>query len=324
MRILIVAKDRQPGEILRLNLHEGLGQLAERVEFTTDIQAAAKIIEKTHPDVVLIMGFPGGHSEAMIINVRQLDGQRHTGIIVMASVDEEFDELAVRNYRAGADDVISATVSLVVLCAKISTVFQHKLLADELRATVHKLELRTLTDELTGLSNMRAFMKRYSVSIQSCMKGTTGVALVMMDLDHFKKVNDTMNHMVGSHVIKTIGQIIGKNPAFEWDDFACRYGGDEYILVLHGRDPEAQMKKAEVIRALIAAADIKFQDYQIKVTCSLGLCWAPPSFSGKPEDLVKGADAMLYKSKASGRNCLNGMILSYPIDFTRIGSEQLL
>ena len=215
-------------------------------------------------------------------------------------------------------------MSVAILRAKIITVFNNKLIADELRAAVHKLEVRTLTDELTGLGNMRSFMKRFSGSIQRCIKGEAGVAIVMMDLDHFKKVNDSMNHMVGSHVIKTIGHVLAKSHVLESEDFACRYGGDEYILVLHGQDAAAQMSKAEAIRNLIAVAEINFQDHRLKVTCSMGLCWVPPGFTGKPEDLVKGADAMLYKSKASGRNCLKGMALRYPVDFAQVGSSHLL
>ncbi len=324
MRLLIVGKDRHAGEVLRLNLQESLGSVASIVEFCGDIQAAHQVVKQTHPDVLIIVGFTSGYSEALIINTRQLDGQRHTGVIVMAAVDEGFDQLAVQNFSAGADDVISSSMSLAVLRAKIITVFNHKLIADELRAAVHKLELRTQTDELTGLCNMRAFMKRYATSIQRCVKGDIGVAIVMIDLDHFKKVNDTMNHMVGSHVIKTIGHLLGKNQVLDADDFACRYGGDEYILVLHGQDPAAQMNKAETIRTMIAAADMTFQDYRIKVTCSMGLCWVSPGFGGKPEDLVKGADAMLYKSKASGRNCLKGMTLRYPVDFAQVAPSSLL
>ena len=324
LSLLIVGKDHHAGNVLRLSLQDSLGRLASRVDFVNDPKVALSIYTQTHPDVLLIDGFSSGHSEALIINARNYDGKRHTGVIVMAAMDEGFDQLAVNNYNAGADDVVGSNMSVAILRSKIMTVFNHKLTADELRAMVHKLELRTMTDELTGLFNMRAFMKKFGNSIQHCGNGGTGVAIVMMDLDHFKRVNDSMNHMVGSHVIKTVGHLLGKNQVFEADDFACRYGGDEYIMVLHGQSEMSQMRKADVIRELIASMEIKFQGHNVNVTCSMGLCWVPPGFAGKPEDMVKGADAMLYKSKAAGRNCLTGMILRYPVDFSHIGPSHLM
>jgi diguanylate cyclase (GGDEF)-like protein len=324
MSILIACRDQNEGSLLKMGLQETLAPHVKWIETCHDPKEAFNIYKKDHPDVLLIFGFSSGYSEALIINARNLDGKRHTGIVVMAPLSENFDRLAVNNYNAGADDVVSANLSLAIMKSKIITVFNHKLAADELRSVIHKLQAMTLRDELTGLANMRGFLKRFAGSIKECEQGPNGLAVIMMDLDKFKRINDTMNHMVGSHIIKSVGHILGNNPFLDPQDFAARYGGDEFIAVLHGPDAKAQMAKADKIRKLVEAKEFKFQEFDVKITCSIGLCWVQPKLPVKPEDIVKGADAMLYKSKDAGRNTVTGMSLRYPIDFNSIGRTHLI
>jgi diguanylate cyclase (GGDEF)-like protein len=324
MNILLVSKNQSSGNMLVLSLQDALGPAVARIDLVNDPQVAFSIYKRSHPDVLLIDGFPSAFSEALIINAREFDGKRHTGVIVMAAAGEHFDQLAINNYNAGADDVVASSIGVGILRVKILSVFIHKMMADELRAAVHKMETIVMTDELTGLHNMRSFLKKFGKSVSQCAKGLTGVAVVMADLDHFKKVNDTMNHMVGSHVIKTVGQLIGKSKVLEGEDFACRYGGDEFLIVLHGLNPQDQMRKAEAMRLEIEKLAIRFQSYQIHVTSSMGLCWVPAKFEGAPENIVKGADAMLYRSKALGRNRLSGLTLEAGMDFSAIPDSLIL
>jgi len=324
LSILIVCRDRNEANMLVMGLRETMGQVLRRVDVESDPQAAILVYKKSHPDVVVICGFSSGYSEALVLHIRKIDGKRHTGIIVMAEMDEAFDTLAINNYNAGADDVVSVKTSVAILRMKITTVFNHKVAADELRTSVHKLQVMNLTDELTGLANMRGFLKKFALTLKDNQDGATGLAVIMMDLDHFKRVNDTMNHMVGSFIIKSVGHLLADNGYFEPTDFAARYGGDEYIIVLRGIDPRAMMAKADGVRRFIESKQFNFQEHSLRVTCSMGLCWIPPKFSGRPEDIVKCADAMLYKSKEAGRNAVTGMTLRYPIDFNHIGGTHLI
>ncbi len=322
--LLLVFRNRNEGNLLRMGLEDSMGKLISRIDVEFDPKSAFNAYKQKHPDVVIICGFETGYSEALIINIRKIDGKRHTGILVMAPVDQGYDLLAVNNFHAGADDVLSSNLSMAILKSKIITVFNYKLAADELRTLVHELAARNLTDELTGLANMRGFLKSFGASLKECQNGKFGVAVVMMDLDNFKRINDKMNHMVGSYIIKSVGKVLSSNNVFEAGDFAARYGGDEYIIVLHGLDPKKQMSKADAVRKIIEAKEFVFQDYKVRVTCSLGMCFVPPGFLGKPEDIVKGADMMLYKSKDAGRNSTTGMVLRYPIDFNHIGRSHLI
>ncbi len=299
---LIVASNRNEGLLLKTSLVDSLDKHAGHFEVIDDVKAAYSYYLQNHPDIVMTVGLPSAYSEALIIRIRRIDGDRHTGVIVLAPICDSFDRLAEDNFFAGADDVVSANLSAIILKSKLITVFNLKIATDNLRSAVHKLHRIALTDELTGLANMRGFLKNFESSV-SCLRDR-GFALVMMDLDKFKQINDSTNHMVGSHLIKSVGKILRENVFMSQFDYAARYGGDEYIFVLHGADVDEQVHKVDQIRSELAATKFEFQGHNLSITASFGLCWVDGSFSGAPENIVKAADAMLYRSKDLGRNRL--------------------
>jgi len=298
--ILIVCSNRHSGQVLGASLSDAMAPCLGSLEIVDDVKSGMLFYQRHHPDVVLISELPSSYSEAFTIRVRKVDGRRHTGILVMAPMLDNFDQLAEDNYAAGADDVVSSRISAAILRSKIISVFNLKLTTDDLRTAIHKLQQITLLDELTGLANMRGFLKGLSNSMEHNKR--TGIAVAMMDLDRFKRINDTTNHMVGSHIIKSVGRILYGNSCFGPLDFAARYGGDEFIIILHGDTMLEQKMKMESLRKIIEKTMFQFQDFNLRVTASIGLSWASRNFNGKPEDLVKLADAMLYRSKDLGRN----------------------
>ena len=322
--LLLVCRNRNEGNLLRIGIEETLGDILSHVELKNDVREAFESYKDKHPDVVIACGYPSGFSEALTINIRKLDGKRHTGIIIMAPIDEGVDQTVANNYHAGADDVISANTSLAILRSKLITVFNHKIAADELRTAIHKLALMSLTDELTGLSNMRGFLGRFGQSLQGCKTGASNLAVLMIDLDHFKRINDTMNHLMGSHVIKSVGHIIGGRGMLGPADYAARYGGDEYIVVLHGRDEAALKERAERLRLAICSAEFRFHGYVAKVTASVGMCFVGAGYDGAGEDIVKTADAMLYKSKENGRNQITHTRLGDSVNFDHVRRANLI
>lgn len=297
---LIVANNRNEGMLLKSSLVDSLDKYAGHFEVMDDVKTAYSYYLQNHPDIVMTVGLPSAYSEALIIRIRRVDGERHTGVIVLAPICDSFDRLAEDNFFAGADDVVSANLSSIILRAKLITVFNLKIATDNLRTAVHKLHRLALTDELTGLANMRGFLKKF----ESSMRGLSdrGFAVVMMDLDKFKQINDTTNHMVGSYLIKCVGKILSENSSMSQFDYAARYGGDEYIFVLHGSDVDEQIFKVDQIRAEVAKTKFEFQGHSISITASFGLCWVDGRFTGAPENIVKAADSMLYRSKDLGRN----------------------
>ncbi len=144
------------------------------------------------------------------------------------------------------------------------------------------------------------------------------LAVIMIDLDHFKNVNDTVNHLMGSYVISEVGKLIHSSGIIGPEDLGARYGGDEFIIFGHAPFLDGISEKAEKLRTLIAQTTFTRDSISIKITGSFGVAWAAPIFKGKAEDLIKAADYMLYRSKENGRNKVSSMILEQPIALDHI------
>ncbi len=335
--ILIVCSDKTEGELLRITMEDLVGEGLKKIAAVNGGEIAVAYIKEHHPDVVILTGISSGHSEAVVLQTRALDGERHTGIIVVSPKAAVYDNVATVHLRAGADVILPTGTSLIVVHLNVLALLTQKLEADEMRIALFKLQNMNLVDELTGLANMRSFLAKFAASFEKCRSGAYGLALIMLDLDHFKKVNDTTNHMVGSFVIKSVGHLIAQqigqqigqqidtaSPGGKCLDFAARFGGDEFIIVLHGTEATTLLEQAEVLRQTIEKKIFAFQGFSVNVSCSQGLCWVPPNFEGNATDVVKGADAMLYQSKGRGRNTIVGMNLWYPIDFNHIGGTHMI
>jgi two-component system, cell cycle response regulator len=160
-------------------------------------------------------------------------------------------------------------------------------------------ELATI-DGLTGVSNRREFNRRLTVEIERSRREGHPVSLLMVDIDHFKKLNDTYGHQSGDDALRHFSALIKKE--VRPGDLPARYGGEEFAVILPHADRSDVFAVAERLRTLIAAQDIEIQNNQrVKVTASLG-CATFPMDAATEESLMAEADAALYKAKKSGRN----------------------
>ncbi len=164
------------------------------------------------------------------------------------------------------------------------------------------------TDGLTGLYNHRVFQERIKEEILRASRYKRTLFLLMADIDHFKKVNDTYGHQVGDMVLKTVAEIIKKN--VRQLDFPARYGGEEFALILPETDCDNAYKVGERIRKAVEEHEFRLEDGRtFSVTISIGIACFP--FDSKDrEELVKKADQALYHAKKQGRNrvCLYNTI----------------
>lgn len=161
----------------------------------------------------------------------------------------------------------------------------------------HRLAMvASCTDELTGLNNRRAFFDSASVQHARCREGCTFVAVLMLDVDHFKQINDTAGHAAGDQVLQRIGAVI--SASLRDDDIAGRLGGEEFAILLPDTPLHTATEIAEHLRALIAKLNVNVEH---PVTASIGLAFAtaPASELGA---LLSSADKAMYHAKASGRN----------------------
>ncbi len=173
-------------------------------------------------------------------------------------------------------------------------------LTDELEASFHeKLESMVGRDELTGTLTRRKFDAALAQAIEGARQAGSAVAVLMMDMDGLKALNDAFGHHCGSHAISVVGKLIADR--FGAGAQACRFGGDEFIAFMVGTDRGEALVLAEDLRKHIEAAHIELDGVRLKPTLSIGVATFPDD--GADADAVaKAADAALYRAKAAGRN----------------------
>ena len=160
---------------------------------------------------------------------------------------------------------------------------------------------QAVTDELTGISNKRAFLDFAHKEAVRAERFGHALSLVMLDIDNFKGVNDTYGHLQGDEVLRRIGRILREES--RGVDEPARYGGEEFVIALPETDPEGAAELAERVRERIEGEPVPFVtgDGILRITASLGVARLPES-AGDVEELIEAADAALYKAKRSGKN----------------------
>ncbi|HSC85564.1 MAG TPA: GGDEF domain-containing protein [Pseudomonas sp.] len=158
-------------------------------------------------------------------------------------------------------------------------------------------------DYLTGLLNRRAFSERAKRSWRQAQREQQALALVMMDVDFFKRYNDHYGHGAGDEALRAIAQVIGRH-ARRPLDMTARYGGEEFVGLWYGLDEAAMLPILEAIRAEVEALGLEHarSDAASVVTLSIGLAWLLPQSQQNLEDCLRQADAALYLAKEQGRN----------------------
>jgi len=160
----------------------------------------------------------------------------------------------------------------------------------------------SITDHLTGAFNQKYFLDTLSKAFSYSLRHQSSLGLLMLDIDFFKKINDTYGHIVGDIVLKEFVKRIENNLRNE--DILCRYGGDEFAVIV--RDFKYGFVKiaAERIRLFFDGRSINCKDHKINISVSIGMATIDNENVSTPEDMIELADANLYKAKQSGGNCI--------------------
>jgi diguanylate cyclase (GGDEF)-like protein len=159
---------------------------------------------------------------------------------------------------------------------------------------------RTVRDDLTGLFNRAYFLNQVGpLAEQSALRGL-GVAILMLDVDHFKQVNDRFGHDAGDQVLREVASVLRE--ATRPEDLVARYGGEEFVLALPVVAPDQATERAERIREALAERRIRAGGAALHVTASLGLAFAPADRVSSGAALITAADRCLYQAKNLGRN----------------------
>lgn len=165
---------------------------------------------------------------------------------------------------------------------------------------MQKLEVMASIDELTGIYNRRYLLSLSKVEVSRAKRHGLPISLLLMDLDHFKKVNDQYGHALGDKVLKEVAQVILRNIR-EIDVFG-RYGGEEFAVVLPDTLPAKAREVADRLCLAIYRHSIYHQNNSINITASFGVAGSLNMHEGSLRSLLNNADQALYQAKAGGRN----------------------
>ncbi len=163
----------------------------------------------------------------------------------------------------------------------------------------HEVDRMMNVDELTGLVVLRVFEERFRRALTACAGAHRALAVLMMDLDGLKTINDTHGHHVGARTIAQVGRLLG--PLLAPDGLVTRFGGDEFTAFAPDRDREGALALGETIRGALRANPIDCDGVMVRPTISIGVA-AFPDDGASPEKLTRRADEALYRAKAAGRD----------------------
>lgn len=256
------------------------------------------LIARWQPDLILLD-----------VNMPEMDGietlqdlrKQEQYVSVMFISGNTSTDHVIRGLDSGADDYIPKPFDPLELLARVRSQLRIKDLNDQLRSANERLKELVDTDDLTGLYNMRSIYQKIDTELQRAKRFGRQVCIVMMDMDHFKSVNDGHDHLFGSFVISEVGAIIRRS--IRNIDVGARYGGDEFLMVLTETNCEGALKFCERLRENIEKYEFKNGRDAIRLTTSIGFAITSPGDDyTDPQGLVRAADHALYESKHKGRN----------------------
>lgn len=292
-KVLVVEDD---GAILSI-LEEALVQEKYIVKTSTSAVEAMELVKSFQPHIVLTDNdMPEKTGIEMLRELRQLQNYV-TVIFISGRTDSQF---VVEALKSGADDYIRKPFRMNELLARVEAALRANDVHRELLEANSRLHDMVDHDDLTGLFNMRSMYDKIDVEIKRAKRFGRYVSCVMMDMDKFKSVNDEHDHLFGSFVLKEVGAIIKQ--CLREVDFAARYGGDEFLIVLTETSKEGARIFTERLRKAIQDRDFRLNKDSIRLTCSMGFAVGGSDDDRDARSLVRAADRALYKAKEEGRN----------------------
>jgi two-component system cell cycle response regulator len=260
----------------------------------------ALIAVRARADLLIVnaasKGFDGLRLAAQ---VRSEEATRHIPILAIVEQDER--ARSVKALELGINDILSRPIDPEELAARVKTLIRQKRYTDVLRNTLdYSLEL-AVTDTLTGLHNRRYMTTQAGPLVQRATLGGGAVAALLVDIDHFKRINDTFGHDVGDEILKEFAVRLATN--VRGIDLACRCGGEEFVVIMPDTELKDALRIAERLRLHVSGTPFRVPGLAnpLSVTISVGVS-STLGEGDTPDALLKRADEAVYEAKAHGRN----------------------
>jgi two-component system cell cycle response regulator len=287
----------------RASSHERLSRTLS-AEHTVEVEANPaealfRVAENNYELIIVSLGFAQYDGLRLCSQIRSLDRSRH--IPVLAIADAESNAQLVRGLEVGVTDYLMRPIDKNELLARARTQVRRKRYTERLRDNVQASIEMAITDGLTGLYNRRYMETHLGTLVEQAAQRGKPLAALILDIDHFKSINDTHGHDGGDDVLREFALRVRKS--IRNIDLACRYGGEEFVIIMPETDMSVAAVVAERLRRRIAGEPFPIQQGAalLNVTLSIGLATL-----ANPEDtaatILKRADQALYRAKRDGRN----------------------
>lgn len=272
------------------NLRREQDKLTTVIETATEgiiVTDATGAVVLVNPAAALLLGKPW--EDLVVADFYEIVDDRSFIENCLHSGTPESINYKQRNLQVHATVIHADKEHIVGSVALVRDITEEKRLEDDLRRT-------STTDALTGLYNRRFLDATLSAEFTRAERSQTALSVLMIDIDHFKKFNDTHGHDQGDRVLQMVSRCL--QTTVRPFDFPCRYGGEEYVAILPGLTPDAAWQLAERLRLTVADTEVD----GLHVHISLGLATYPAVNVATAEALIEAADAALYRAKEGGRN----------------------
>ncbi|MBZ4422730.1 diguanylate cyclase [Myxococcus sp. RHSTA-1-4] len=314
--VLIV--DDDPAHVR--HVRDGLAPHGYLFKEAHDGTQALSAIRQARPDLILMdVEMPGLGGVEVCRIIKANAGEDGFGFIPVILMTARQAAGKVEGLELGADDYLVKPFDMLELSARVKSMLRLKALQDalveknreldrankELARRREELLALSRTDALTGLFNRRYFEERLNEEFARSRRYGSPLSLVMLDIDHFKRINDTFGHPFGDQVLKAVAQTA--RARLREVDLLARYGGEELIAILPETGPEDALKVCERVREAIASLGLEQPSpdgppREVRLTASLGVATAPAAGLTSAEELLRAADVSLYAAKGAGRN----------------------
>jgi diguanylate cyclase (GGDEF)-like protein len=268
-------------------------------------QAWQALESESGPRLAILDGeMPGMDGVEVCRRVRTLPADRYVYCILLTSRSRK--EEVARGLDSGADDYLRKPFEPVELRARLRVGTRTLALHADLISAREALRVQATHDGLTGVINRAAVLEAFNRELGRSHRLESHLGLLLVDVDHFKRINDTFGHSAGDCVLRELTRRLtdGVRPY----DILGRLGGEEFLLVLPDCDAEETLRLAERLRSRVAAEPVFYGDEAIRLTVSIGAAVRTPESSATPESLIQAADQAMYRAKRSGRDRVEGAL----------------
>jgi len=278
-----------------------LGKEAVEIRCALDGVSGLAAAREFRPDLILLdVDMPGRDGFAVCVDLKSDPITIDVPIIFLTGTASTEDK--VRGLELGATDYVAKPFDPAELRARVRASLRTRYLVD-------LLSKKAMIDGLTGLWNRAYLDTRLAAELSAAQRSSRPLSCVMADVDHFKSVNDTYGHGFGDDVLRTIAKVF--SGCCRAEDIVCRYGGEEFAILLPNTSVKHAVELAERIRTAVEAHQLFYREAPVNVTCSTEVSTlrgpAPPS-------LLELADEALYLAKRSGRNRVETLSQSQPVN----------